>query len=169
MFEFEDTSKGHLVQPSCNEQGHLQVDQDAQNPVQPDLECLQGHGFHHTSGQPVPVPHHPYCKQLFPYIQYKSPLFQFETISPCPITDPAEDVLICAVIISENETWICNANQKKQLPLIHSSTHHPLHLHSGPLISWKYQILSLANKANLHFQKRQPSGNRNEKLLQNRI
>ena len=27
----------------------------AQSPVQPDLECLQGRGSHHLSGQPVPA------------------------------------------------------------------------------------------------------------------
>ena len=28
MIELEGTFKGHLVQPRCNEQGHLQLDQD---------------------------------------------------------------------------------------------------------------------------------------------
>ena len=43
-FGLEGTFKGHLVQPSCNEQGHLQLDQVAQSPVQPDLEYFQGWG-----------------------------------------------------------------------------------------------------------------------------
>ena len=30
--------------------------------LQPDLGCLQGWDTHHLSGQPVPVPHHFYCK-----------------------------------------------------------------------------------------------------------
>ncbi|KAF1551686.1 Otoconin-90, partial [Eudyptes schlegeli] len=38
------TSKGHLVQPPCREQGHLQLDQVAQSPIQLDLECFQGWG-----------------------------------------------------------------------------------------------------------------------------
>jgi len=38
----EGTFKGHLAQPRCNEQGHLQLDQVAQSPIQPDLECFQG-------------------------------------------------------------------------------------------------------------------------------
>ena len=38
-----------------------------------------------ASVQPVPLPHHTYCKRLFPYIQSKCSLFRFETISPCPI------------------------------------------------------------------------------------
>ncbi|KAK4811229.1 hypothetical protein QYF61_022126, partial [Mycteria americana] len=54
-FGLEGTFKGHLVQPPCNEQGHLQLDQAAQNPVQPGLECFQGWGIYHLPGQPVPV------------------------------------------------------------------------------------------------------------------
>ena len=42
MFELEGTFKGHLVQLPCSDQGHLQLDQVAQSPIQPDLECLQG-------------------------------------------------------------------------------------------------------------------------------
>ena len=65
-FEMEGTLKGHLVQFPCNEQGHLQLSQVAQNLFQPDLECLQGWGIHLLSGQLVPLPHHPYCKLLKP-------------------------------------------------------------------------------------------------------
>jgi len=36
-FGLEGTFKGHLVQPPCNEQGHLPLDQVAQSPIQPDL------------------------------------------------------------------------------------------------------------------------------------
>ena len=39
--------KAHLVQPLCNEQGHLQLHQIAQIPVQPALECFQGGGIYH--------------------------------------------------------------------------------------------------------------------------
>ena len=42
LFELEGTLKGHLVQFLCNEQGHLQLDEVAQSPIQPDPECLQG-------------------------------------------------------------------------------------------------------------------------------
>ena len=35
------------------------LDQDAQGPIQPSLEHLQGWGIHSFSGQIVPVPHHP--------------------------------------------------------------------------------------------------------------
>ena len=72
--ELEQTFKGHLVQLPSNEQGHPQLDHVAQSPVQPDLECLQGWGIHQLSWQPVPVPHHTYCKNLLPSIQPKSPL-----------------------------------------------------------------------------------------------
>jgi len=49
-FELERTHKGHLVQVPYHEQGHLQLDQFAQRPVQPDLVCLQGWSTYHLSG-----------------------------------------------------------------------------------------------------------------------
>lgn len=60
-FEFKGTSKGHLVHFLCDEKGDLQLDQ---SPIQPDLDNLQGQDIHHTSGQPVPVPHYSY-HQIF--------------------------------------------------------------------------------------------------------
>ena len=45
-FGLEGTFKGYLVQPPCHERGHLQLDQVAQSPVQPDLECFQGWGIY---------------------------------------------------------------------------------------------------------------------------
>ena len=48
----EETFRGHLAQPPCREQGHLQVDQVAQSPVQPDLECFQGWGISQVVGNP---------------------------------------------------------------------------------------------------------------------
>ena len=74
-FELEGTLKDHLVQLPCSEQGYIQIVQVVQSPVQPDLECLQGWDFHQFSRQPVPVPHHSYCKKLLPYIKSKFPLF----------------------------------------------------------------------------------------------
>ena len=77
----EGTLQCHLVQFPCNEQGHLQLDQVAQSPVQPDLWCLQGQGIYHLSGQPVSVPHHPYLgkstyvKYFFLIYKSKFPLF----------------------------------------------------------------------------------------------
>ena len=50
-FQLEGTLRGRLAQLPCNEQGHPQLDQGAQSPVWPDLECLQGWGIHHLSGQ----------------------------------------------------------------------------------------------------------------------
>ena len=71
----EGTLKGHPVHLPCNEQEHLQLDQGAQSPLEPDFECLQGQSIHHLSGQHVPVPHHTYCKKFLSYIQSKYPLF----------------------------------------------------------------------------------------------
>ena len=90
-FGLEGIFKGHLVQHPGSKQGHVQLDQSAQSPVQPDFECLQGWGIDHLSGQPVPVLHHPHCKKFLPYVQSKSTLFEFKTATPCPIaTGPGD-------------------------------------------------------------------------------
>ena len=62
------TFKGPLVLSPCSEQGHLQLDQVAQNPIQSCLECFQGWGIDHVSGKPVPGFHHLRCKKFLPYI-----------------------------------------------------------------------------------------------------
>ena len=66
--KLEGTFKGHLVQLPCNELGHAQLDETAHGLVQPYIESLQGWGINHISGQLLPVPHHPHCNRLFPYI-----------------------------------------------------------------------------------------------------
>ena len=73
-FALEGTVRGHLAQTPCSEQGRLQLDEVAQSPVQPGLECLQGWGTYHLCGQPVPVFHHPHRKKFLPYFQSKSTL-----------------------------------------------------------------------------------------------
>jgi len=75
-FGLEGTLKIISFQSPCHGQRHLPPDQVAQSPVQPGLECFQGRGIHSSSGQPVPVPHHPYSKEFLSYIQSKSTLFQ---------------------------------------------------------------------------------------------
>lgn len=73
----------------CTAQGHLQLSQVLKVPSSLTLSVSRG-GFHHLSGQPVP--HHPYCKKPPPYVQFESPLFKFENISPCPITTEAAEM-----------------------------------------------------------------------------
>jgi len=46
-FGLEGTFRGHLAQLPCSEQGHLQLDQVAQSPVQLSFECFQGWGLHY--------------------------------------------------------------------------------------------------------------------------
>lgn len=83
QFELEGTLKGHLVQPHCNEQGHLQLIQIAESLVLSDLEYSQRWDIHHISGQLVPVFHHPInYKKILPYIL--SDLFSFN-LMPLPI------------------------------------------------------------------------------------
>ena len=67
-FGLKGTFRGHLAQPACSEQGHLQLDQVAQSPIQPGLEYFQGWGIYHLSGKPIPVFHHPHCKKFLPSI-----------------------------------------------------------------------------------------------------
>ena len=78
-FELEETLKIILFHP-------LPPAQAAPSPVLPGLEHCQGGGSHSFSGQPGPGPHHPQSEEFLPYIQFKSPLFQFKAITPCPIT-----------------------------------------------------------------------------------
>jgi len=49
-FELEGNFKGHLVQSPCNEQGHRQLDQVSQSPIQPDLECSRDGALTTSSG-----------------------------------------------------------------------------------------------------------------------
>ena len=65
-FGLEWIFNGHLVPAPLL--GHLQLDQVAQSPIQPDLECFQGWGIYNLSGQHVPVFHHPHGKKFLPYI-----------------------------------------------------------------------------------------------------
>ena len=39
-FGLEGMFRAHLAQPPCSEQGHLQIDQVAESPIQLDLEFL---------------------------------------------------------------------------------------------------------------------------------
>jgi len=83
-FGLEGTFRGHLAQPPCSEQGHLQLNQVAQSPVQPGLERFQGWAISHRSGQPVPGFHHPQCKKFLPYMQSKSTLFGLKPLPLVP-------------------------------------------------------------------------------------
>ena len=82
----EDTFKGHLVQASYNKKEYLPLDQVAQSPIQPDLECFQGWGIYHLSGQLVSVFHYLYGKKFLPSIQSESTHILFKNITASPIT-----------------------------------------------------------------------------------
>lgn len=70
------------------------LEQVAQSPIKPGFECFQGWDIHNFFEQPVPVPHHPYCKKCLPYIQGKSTFFELKTIAPCHvITAPGKQPL----------------------------------------------------------------------------
>ena len=50
--------------PPCHGQRQLPLDQVAQCPIQPGLGHCQGGVIHTSSGQPVPVPHHPQSEEF---------------------------------------------------------------------------------------------------------
>lgn len=66
-FELVGTFKSHLVQTSCSDQGHPQLGHIAQSLIQHSLDSFQGWEFYHLSGQPVPIFHHPHCKNSFSF------------------------------------------------------------------------------------------------------
>ena len=51
----EGTLKSTWFQAPSHGQGCLPPDQAAQDPIHPDLECLQGWGTQNVFGQPVPL------------------------------------------------------------------------------------------------------------------
>jgi len=90
-FGLEGTWKTTQFQPPCRGQGPLPPAQAAPSPVQPGLGPWQGGGSDSFSGQPGPGPHDPHSEEFPPYVQPKSPLFQFKAITPWPIaTGPAK-------------------------------------------------------------------------------
>ena len=96
LFELKGTLKCHVVQPPCNEQGHLQLHQVAQTPFQPYLEHPQGWSIHQLSGQPGPVPHHSYCKKKILISNLNLPSV---SLKPLPLTtDPAEESVLFLLI-----------------------------------------------------------------------
>lgn len=73
-FGLEWTLKIIFFQSPCHRQGHLQLHQVAQSPIDPGLEQFQGWVFHHLSWQPVPVPLCPQNNQFLPNNSSKSTL-----------------------------------------------------------------------------------------------
>ena len=69
-FGSKGTFKDHLVQPLCHGRGHFSLNQVAQSPIQPDLECFQKQGIYHLSGQLVPASHHLHHKKFHSYVQF---------------------------------------------------------------------------------------------------
>ena len=150
--KLEGTFKGHVVQLPCSEQRHVQLDQVAQSLIQPHFENLQGWGINHISRQPVPVPHHPHCKRLFPYIQAKPALFKLEAIFPCCITtDPAKETVhffpvaplqilkSCYQVTSESPFLQAEQPQLSQ-PVLTGEVFHPLDRSSGPPLDMLQQL-----------------------------
>lgn len=71
-FRLAETFKDHLVPLPCNRQRHLQLNQVAPSPSQPNLDCFQRWGIHHLSGQPASLFYHPYYKKIIPLGLHRS-------------------------------------------------------------------------------------------------
>ena len=56
--------------------------------------------IHNSSGQPVPVSHHPHHKKCLPPSQPKTTLFQFKTISPCPVIRGSGEKSLSIFVVS---------------------------------------------------------------------
>lgn len=94
-----ETLKNHPVQTPWHGQGHLLVVQVAQSLVQPHLEHFQGGDVNNYSGKSASVKHS--HLNFLPYIQFKSTLFQFQTIIPCHVTrGPHKKVSPCLYLKS---------------------------------------------------------------------
>lgn len=60
----EGTLKVIKFQLPCPGQGCQPLDEAAQDPIQPHLECRQRTGIHNLSKQPVVLPHHSLSKKI---------------------------------------------------------------------------------------------------------
>ena len=72
-FGLEGTFRGHLAQPPCSEQGHLQLDQVAQSPVEPglavqsDFSAFHRYELLHQFGSSAAIPLSLYRDELCPW------------------------------------------------------------------------------------------------------
>ena len=73
----------HPVQPFALHQW-LSLNHVPQHNIQTLFEHLQGRWLHHLSGQPIPVPDHPFREVVFPNVQPESSLAQLEAIPSSP-------------------------------------------------------------------------------------
>ena len=88
--ELEGSLRGHPVQLPCDAQRHLQLPQVLR--ASRLTAAVSEDGTSSRAGQPFQCLTSATVKNFFSYISSKSPLFQFETISPRPIpADPAEE------------------------------------------------------------------------------
>jgi len=79
-FGLEGTFRDHTAQPPCSKQGHLQLVQVVQSPVQPDFECFWGWGLCYLSVQSVPVFHHLIVKNFFLLSSLNLPFLGFKPL-----------------------------------------------------------------------------------------
>ncbi|KAK4827482.1 hypothetical protein QYF61_018782, partial [Mycteria americana] len=94
------TFKGHLVQPPCNEQGHLQLDRLLRAPSNLTLNVSRDGASATSLGN---------LFQCFTTLISKSTIFQFKTITPCPIaTGPIKKLVLIFLVSSLKVLKGCN-------------------------------------------------------------
>lgn len=88
-FGFTGTFNSHLNQLTCNEKGHLYIQQGVQSFSQPDLECCQGWDTYDFSGQSMPAFHHLHCKKNIFLTSYLNLLsFSLKTLPLVLLLEP---------------------------------------------------------------------------------
>jgi len=147
----EGTFRGHLAQPPCREQGHLQLDQVAQNPIQPDLGCSQGRGLLYLSGQPVPVFHHPHRKNFLPISSLNLPSLSLKPLlrvlllhalvkSPSPTFLYALQVLEGCYKVSLQPSLLQAGQCQLSQPFLLEEVLHPSDHFCGPPVDLLQQV-----------------------------
>ena len=99
----------HAVQPFALHQWFL-LNHVPQHNIQMLCEHHQARWLHHLSGQPIPVPDHPFTEVVFPNVQSEPSLAQLEAIPSSPITshtreeaDPQLTTTSLQVVLESNK------------------------------------------------------------------
>jgi len=143
------TFKGHLVQLLCNECTHLQPHQVLRALFSMTLNVSRDEALTTSLGNlcqcftTLIVKKTTKQEQLFPYIQFKSPLLKFEAISPCLVTtDPAKESVLFfpvaplryskAILRSPRSLLFSMLNSPNSQPALLGKVFHPLQHFCGP-------------------------------------
>ena len=85
---------------------------------------LQGWGLHHFPAQPVPRPDLSFSKEIFPNIQYKTPLTQLEAIASRPIASYLGEETNTCLTTTSFQVVGESSKVPPQPPLLHTKQPH---------------------------------------------